>query len=132
MPRVVVPSCALAFIYIPKRWVLCIQFLCGLMMRTYNRVHYGPMVIFICLLIKLPHYHHYKDLSESIELLKCLSGNSVTRVSNIYSILTIIFHAIFGAVLIELTHFSYNDENTYIVSHYHHQIGIMAHLPLSR
>ena len=48
--------------------------LCSLMMCSNNWVHYGPMVIFICLHITLPHYRHYAHISESIELLKCLSG----------------------------------------------------------
>ena len=48
------------------------------MMCAYTQVHYGPMVVFVCLHIKLPRYHHYADLSEGIELLKCLSGNSVS------------------------------------------------------
>ena len=57
-----------------------------------------PMVIFICLHITLPHYHRYADLSESIELLKCLSGTFCLEcVSKIKSILSIIFHAINGA-----------------------------------
>ena len=30
-------------------------------------------LIFICLHTKLPHYNHYADISEGIELLKCLS-----------------------------------------------------------
>ena len=30
--------------------------------------------VFVCLQITPSHYHHYEDLSESIELLKCLSG----------------------------------------------------------
>ena len=33
----------------------------------------------------------------------------VSRASKIKSILSIIFHAIYGAVRIELTHFSYDD-----------------------
>ena len=31
-------------------------------------------MILVCLHITLPHYHHYADVSEGIELLKCLSG----------------------------------------------------------
>ena len=74
------PPCTVRFIYIPKKLGLCRLSQCSLMMCAYNRVHYGPMVVFLCLNIKLPHYHHYADISEGIELLKCLSVNSVTRV----------------------------------------------------
>ena len=45
----------------------------------------------------------------------------------------ITFHAIYGAVCIELTRFSYDDcENTRTWSYHHHQIACMTHLPLSR
>ena len=39
-----------------------------------DRIHYGLQVVFVCLQITPSHYHHYVDLSEGIELLKCLSG----------------------------------------------------------
>ena len=39
-----------------------------------NRIHYGLQVVFVCLQTTPSHYHHYAELSESIELLKCLSG----------------------------------------------------------
>ena len=59
-------------------------------------------------------YHDYAFLSEGIELLKCLSDLfSIECVSKIRLVLSIIFHAIYGAVCIQLTHFSYDDcENT--------------------
>ena len=47
-------------------------------------------------------------------------------------ILSIIVHASFGAVCVQLNHFCYDDcENTCILS-YHHQIGSMTHFPLFR
>ena len=97
-------------------------------------VYYDLMVKFICLHFKLPQYHHYADLSEGIELLKSLSGTFCLKcVSKIKSILSIIFHAIFGAVHIHLINFSYDDcENTSTLSYYCHYIGSMTHLPLCR
>ena len=73
----------------------------------------------------LPHYHHYANLSEGIELLKCLTDVSCLEcVSKIRSVLSIIPHAIYVAVCIQRTHFSYDDcENICIWSYYHHQIG---------
>ena len=58
----------------------------------------------------------------------------VECVSKIKSILSFIFHAIYGAVyILQLTNISYDGcENTCIWSYYHHQIGSMAHLPLFR
>ena len=57
----------------------------------------------------------------------------VEYVSKIKSVLSIIFLAIYGAVCIQLTHFTYDDyENTCTSSNYHHQIGSMTHLALFR
>ena len=41
------------------------------MMCANNRVHYGMMVVFVCLHFILPHHHHYAYVSETIELIKC-------------------------------------------------------------
>ena len=92
------------------------------------------MVVNGYLLITLPHYHHYADLSEVTELPYCLSDIFCLEcVSKIRSVLSIIFHAIYGAVSIQLTHFSYDDcENTCTWSYYHHEFGRMTHLPLFR
>ena len=37
-----------------------------------ERIQYDPMVVFVCLYITLPHYHHCADAYASIEFLKCL------------------------------------------------------------
>ena len=61
------------------------------------------MVVFVCLLIALPRYHHNADLIESIELLKCFSATFCMEcVSKIKSMPTIIFHALYGVVRIKL------------------------------
>ena len=53
--------------------------------------------------------------------------------SRIRSILSIIFHTIYGVVCIQLTHFSYDDfANTCTWPFYQHQNGSMTHLPLFR
>ena len=98
------------------------------------KVHYDPIIVLVCLHITPPNHHLYADLSESIELLKRLSGTlCIECVSKIKSVLFIIFHAIYGAVRIQLTHFYFDDcENTLTLFHYHHQIGSMTHLPLFR
>ena len=86
-----------------ESWTFCHLLLCSRMMCANNKVHYDSMVVFVCLHITLPHYHRYTDLSESIELLKCLSRTScLSCVSKIKSIFSIIFHAIYGAVRIQL------------------------------
>ena len=68
------------------------------------------MVVYEYLHMTLPYYHHYAELSEGIELLKCLSDIFCHKcVSKIMSVLSIIFRAIYGAVCIQLTHFSFDD-----------------------
>ena len=117
-----------------ERWVLCLLLLGNLMMCANNQVNSGLMVIFLCLHMTLPHYLHQADLSEGIELLKFLSGIFyLDCVSKIKSMLLIICHSIYGAVHIQLTHFSYDDcKNTCTLFYRHHQIGSMTHLPLFR
>ena len=57
--------------------------------------------------------------------------HSVECVSKIKSILSVIFHAIYGTLCIQLTHLSYDDcENMCTLSCCHHQIGSMTYLPL--
>ena len=126
--------CSRFHICIWETWVLCLLLLCSLMMCTNSRVHYDSMAVFVCLHITLPHYHHYVDLSSGIELLKCLLGTfCLVCVSKITSILSDIFHAIYGAMRIQLTHFSYGDcENTCTLSYFHHQIVSVTHLLLFR
>ena len=47
--EVVVPPYPVGVIYIPRKLVLFIVLLCNLMMCANNRIHYGPMVVFLCL-----------------------------------------------------------------------------------
>ena len=116
----------------PGKHFFRLLLLCSLTMCANYRVHFDPMVVFLCLHITLPHYHYYADQSQGIGLLKCLSGTFCLEcVSKIKSILSIIFHAIYGAVRIKLAHFSCDDcEDTCTLSYCHHRIGSMAHLPL--
>ena len=43
------------------------------MMNTNNRIRIDFQMVFVCLYITLSHYHHCANLSEDIELIKCLS-----------------------------------------------------------
>ena len=97
-------------------------------------IHYDSMVVFVCLHITIPSYHQYADLSESIELLKCLPGTLCLEwVFKIKSVLSVILQAIQGALRFQLTHFTYDDcENTCTLLWHHHQIGSLTHLLLFR
>ena len=86
-------------------------------------LHYGLMVAFLYLHFTLPRYHHYEGVSEGTELLKTCKVHSGECVSQIKSVLSIIFHAIYGTVCIQLAHFSYDDcENMCPLSYHCHQI----------
>ena len=103
--------------------------LCYAQMIEYIQARWS--YLFVC---TSSHYDHYADLHEGIELLKCLSGIfCLEDVSRIKSIFSIICNAIYGAVRIQLTHFSYDDcENTGTLSFYHHPIGSMTLSPQFR
>ena len=120
MPEVVVPSYAVGCICIPGKPGFVPLLLCILIMCANNRVHYGPMVVFVCLHITLQHYHHYKGVFESIELLKCLDWiNSLNYLS--YNISK------------KLVHFSCDYfENTCTLSYYHQRVGHMNQMRLFR
>ena len=68
-------------IYISRDgWVLFFYYCAVLWCALINRVHYGLMVVLVCLYITLLHYHHYADVSGSIEFLKCLFSIFSVRV----------------------------------------------------
>ena len=78
------------------------------------------------------HYHHCANLSEDIELIKCVSY-IFCRVCKIKRILLAIHYTICGAVCFQFTHFPCDDwANIYALSYYHHQIGSMNYYPLFR
>ena len=86
----------------------------------------------VSLYITPSHYHHCANLSEDIELIKCLS-DIFCRVCKIRHILSVIHYTIRGAVCFQFTHFPCNDwENICTLSYYHHQIGRMNCYPLFR
>ena len=120
--------------YISQESCFFLLLLCSFMLCSNNRIHYGSTVVFDCLHFTPPHYHHYADVSEGIGLLKYLSGTLCrVCVSTVESFLSITFHAIYGAVHIQLSQFSYDDcENMRTLSHYHNEIDSMIHLPLFR
>ena len=50
-------------------FIIIVQF----MMVDNSRIRYGFLIVFDCLYITPSHYHHCANLSEDIELIKCLS-----------------------------------------------------------
>ena len=67
----------------------------------------------------MPHYHPSAYLSESIGRTNAWQIYSAGCVSKINCILTIIFYAIYGAVLFRITNFSFDDcENIFTSSYF--------------
>ena len=67
-------------------------------------MHYGLKVVLVCLHITLSHYYPYADVSEGIELLKCLSG-TFCRVC----VSQLSFVQYMGLCVFSLPHLSYDD-----------------------
>ena len=92
----------------------------GLARRSYS---------YICTLTP-SHHHHCANLSEDIELIKCLS-DIFCGVCKIRHIISVIPYIIRKAVCYQFTHFPCEDwENIYTLSYYHHQIGNINYYPL--
>ena len=83
------------------------------MMSANNRIYFGLHIVFVCLYITLSHYHHCANLSEDIELIKCLS-DIFCRVCKIKHILSVVHFTLREAVCFRFTHFPC-DEKIYIL-----------------
>ena len=109
-------------------FIIIVQF----MMSANIRIRFGLQIVLVCLYSTPSHFHHCANLSEGIELIKCLS-DIFCRVCKIKHILSFIHYTICGAVCFQFTHFPCDDwENIYTLSYCHHQIGSMNYYPLFR
>ena len=121
----------IAYIFRDNREFVFIIFVLFIMSAN-SSIRYGLKIVFVNLYITSFHYHHCANLSEDIELIKCLS-DIFCRVCKIRHILTVIHYTIRGAVCFQFTHFSCDEwENIYTLSYYHNQIGSMNFYPLFR
>ena len=84
------------------------------MMSVNNRIRFVLKIVCVCLSITPSHYHHCANLSEDIELIKCLSDIFCECVSKIRHILSVIHYTIQGAVCFQFAHFPCDWENIYI------------------
>ena len=71
-------------------------------------------IVFVCLYITSSDYFHCANLSEDIELIKCLS-DIFCRVCKMRYILSVIHYTIRGAVCFQFTHFIVMIEKIYIL-----------------
>ena len=74
VPEILVTSYSVTYwIYIPGNrdfvFIIIVQF----MMNANSQIRFGLQLVFVCLYITPSHYHHCANLSEDIELIKCLS-----------------------------------------------------------
>ena len=60
-------------IYIPENRDFVFIIIAQLMMSANSRIRFGLQIVSICLYITPSDYHHCANLSEDIELIKCLS-----------------------------------------------------------
>ena len=84
-------------IYIPGNRDFFFIIIVLFIMSANSQIRFGLQIVFLCLYITPPHCHHCANLSEDIELVKCLS-DILCRVSKIKHILSIILYTIYGAV----------------------------------
>ena len=78
-------------------FIIIVQF----MMSANGRMRFGLKIVFVYLYTAPSHYHHCANLSEDIELIKCLS-DIFCRVRKIKHILSVIHYTIYGAVCFHL------------------------------
>ena len=105
-------------------FIIIVQFI----ISANKRIRFVLKIVYVCLYITPPHYHHCANISEDIELVKCLSDIfcRVCEQDRAYSL----HYTIRGAVCFQFTHFPCDDwDNIYSLSYYHHQIGIMHNCP---
>ena len=101
------------------------------MMSANNRIRFGLQIVFVCLYITPSHYHHCVNLSEDIELIKCLSDISLSSVwvrLSIFFQLSIIQYMSLCVLSLPISLLMI--ERIHTVSYYHHQIGRMNYYPL--
>ena len=79
------------------------------MMSSNLRICFSLQIVFVCLYTTPSHYHHSANLSEDIELIKCLSDIFVECVSKIKHILSVIHYIIYGAVCFQFSHLPCDD-----------------------
>ena len=63
------------------------------MMSANIRIRFGLQIILVCLYSTPSHYHHFANLSEGIEIIKCLS-DIFCRVCKIKHIISVIHYTI--------------------------------------
>ena len=125
--EVVVPTYAVGSICSPENLGLFYLLLCSRMMRANNRLHYGPIVIFVCLYIAPPHYHYHSDVSKGMELLLVrYSLSSVYLELSRFSQLSFMQYMSLCVFSLPIS-LVCDYENMYALCNYHHQVWNIWH-----
>ena len=95
-------------------------------MNANSLMRFGLQIVLVCLYMTPSHYHHCANLSEDIELIKCLSDIfcGVREQDLAYSLGYPLYNT-WGISLVMI-------ERKYTLSYHHHQIGSMNYNPLFR
>ena len=127
---VVLSYSVIYYIYIPGTLGPCFHYWCSI----YGISQWSDtLVVFVCLQITPSHYHHYADLSEGIELLKCLVRYMMPSVClRLRQLSQLPLFIRWGCVSSVLPDYPAMIVIMCTLSYYHHQIGSMNHLPLFR
>ena len=100
-------------------FIIIVQF----MMSANGQMHFGLKIVFVCLYIAPFHYHHCANLSEDIELIKCLS-DTFCRTCKIQHILAGCVCSVYPFP------FWWLRGHIYTLSYCHHRIGRMNYYTL--
>ena len=122
---VVLSYSVIYYIYIPGTLGPCFHYWCS----VYSICKWSDtLVMFVCLQITPSHYHHYADLSEGIELLKCLVRYMLPSVClRLRQFFQSSFVQYMGLCIFNLPNSPAMIVRMCTSSYYHHQIGTMNH-----
>ena len=105
----VIHGCMLSYIS-RENWILFLLLLCSHIMCANNRIHYARWSYsFVCILRYLIIIIIMKTYLKVLNLWNACKVHSVQCVSMIRSVFSVIFHATYMTVCIQLTHLSYDD-----------------------
>ena len=94
-------------------FIIIVQF----MMSSNSRMRFDLQIAFVCLYIASSFYHHCANLSEDIELIKCLSDIFCrVCVCVIKHIFSVIHYTIYGTVCFQFTHLPCDDWENVLLS----------------
>ena len=122
---VVLSYSVIYYIYIPGTLGPCFHYWCS----VYGICKWSDtLVMFVCLQITTSHHHHYADLSEGIELLKCLVSYMLPSVClRLRQFSQLSFVRYMGLCVFSLPNSPAMIMRMCTLSYYHHQIGSMNH-----